>query len=456
MDGTFSRLALGEQGFELGARRIVMAAGGGSRVALPVGPEAEVVAKVADVFVDLTLGGGLTTFVVQTGRVEITVPTTVEIGATGQTGVASADALDSTHGLAAMMTAATIVIGLWHGTSGVWHRSASEVDGVKSRWSPSRVPYAIGDASRNRGSPMQNDLAEFERSLVSEENASPHTVRNYLSDLRQLRTFLLDRKQGLTTAGDEVDVRAVDTLAIRAFLAHLLQRNRKSSVGRKLSSAKVFFRFLLRRNVIDRDPTVGIGTPKKDQQLPVHLTVDDMFRLLEAPPADTAAGLRDRAILEVTYSCGVRVSELVGLSWVDIDVPLELVRVLGKGGKERLVPIGRKALEALDAYRARLTDLCPRGVRDPNAVFLNQRGTRLSARSVERLLDHYVLASGIATKASPHALRHSFATHLLGAGADLRAIQELLGHASLSTTQKYTHLNLDHLMTVYDKAHPRA
>jgi integrase/recombinase XerC len=274
--------------------------------------------------------------------------------------------------------------------------------------------------------------------------------------LNQLRAFLLEQRVGLNDAGDDISVDRVDHLAIRAFLTHLLRRNRKSSVGRKLSAAKGFFRFLLRRGTIARDPTSGIATPKKEQQLPVHLTVDDMFRLLEAPPQDVPAGMRDRAIFEVLYSCGLRVSELVGLDWTDVDGELELVRVRGKGGKERLVPIGRKALVALSAYRARVAELCPRRLRDERAVFLNRRGERLTSRSVARIVDHYVAVSGIATKASPHALRHSFATHLLNAGADLRAIQELLGHASLSTTQKYTHVNLDQLMSVYDKAHPRA
>jgi integrase/recombinase XerC len=204
------------------------------------------------------------------------------------------------------------------------------------------------------------------------------------------------------------------------------------------------------------DPTVGLTTPKQDKQLPNHLTVDDMFRLLEAPSAETPAGLRDRAILEVTYSCGLRVSELVGLDWSDIDTDLGLVRVRGKGRKERVVPIGTKGLDALARYRQHLGLLCPRGVRDRGAVFLNRRGTRLTTRSVARLVDAYTVASGLSNKVSPHALRHSFATHLLGAGADLRAIQELLGHASLSTTQKYTHVNLDQLMAVYDKSHPRA
>ncbi|HYD50378.1 MAG TPA: tyrosine-type recombinase/integrase, partial [Terriglobales bacterium] len=172
--------------------------------------------------------------------------------------------------------------------------------------------------------------------------------------------------------------------------------------------------------------------------------------------ADTAAGLRDRALLEVTYSAGLRVSELVGLDWRDIDADVEMVRVRGKGNKERVVPIGRRALAALAAYLDKIGELCPRGVRQPEAVFLNTRGERLTTRSVARVVDRYVLTSAIATKASPHALRHSFATHLLSAGADLRAIQELLGHASLSTTQRYTHVDLSQLMRVYDKAHPRA
>ena len=303
---------------------------------------------------------------------------------------------------------------------------------------------------------MQTLIDEYTRMLVVEENASPHTVRNYASDLRQLRAFLLEHRLALDDAAAGVAVERVDHLAIRAFMTDLLRRNSKSSVGRKLSAAKQFFRFLLRRGLITRDPTAGIATPKKRQQLPVHLTVDDTFRLLEAPPKDTPAGLRDRALLEVVYSCGLRVSELIGLDWADIDGGLELVRVRGKGGKERLVPIGRKALAALDAYRARVAELCPKRLRDEQAVFLNRRGQRLTTRTIARLVDHYVAASGIATKASPHALRHSFATHLLNAGADLRAIQELLGHASLSTTQKYTHVNLDQLMSVYDKAHPRA
>ncbi|MBI3786587.1 MAG: tyrosine recombinase XerC [Deltaproteobacteria bacterium] len=303
---------------------------------------------------------------------------------------------------------------------------------------------------------MQRWIQEFESALRIEENASVHTLRNYISDLTQLRAFLMEEGTTLNGEGSDVAVESVDALAIRAFLAHLLRRNRKSSVGRKLSSTKGFFRFLKRRGAIESEPTAGISTPKKEHQLPVHLTVDDMFRLLDAPPQDTPSGVRDRAILETLYSCGVRVSELVSLDWDDIDTGLEVVRVRGKGNKERLVPIGKKAQAALRTYRAQIPQLCPRTLCDPKAVFLNRQGRRLTTRSVARVVELYVKLSGIAGKASPHALRHSFATHLLNAGADLRAIQELLGHASLSTTQRYTHVNLDQLMSVYDRAHPRA
>lgn len=300
---------------------------------------------------------------------------------------------------------------------------------------------------------MNHHIAAFTRTLEVEQNASPHTLRNYRSDLDQLARCAGEQ---LGIASADIDWAAVDSRLLRAFLVDLLKRNQKSSVARKLSAVKRFFHFLMQRGVITVDPTVGITTPKREQQLPVHLSVDDVFRLLAAPAPRTPAGLRDRALLEVTYSCGLRVSELVALNWADIDTSLALVRVNGKGGKQRVVPIGQQALTALAAYRARLSELCPRTQPHAQAVFLNRRGARLTTRSVGRLVDAYTLASGIACKVSPHALRHSFATHLLGAGADLRAIQELLGHANLSTTQKYTHVNVDQLMAVYDKAHPRA
>lgn len=303
---------------------------------------------------------------------------------------------------------------------------------------------------------MEELIEAFERSLLAESNASINTARGYISDLRQFHEFLRERAKRIGDDPAAVRPDDVDSLVLRAYLAERMAENRRSSVGRKLSAIKQFYRFLLRREWVQRDPTVGVATPKKDQQLPAHLTVDDMVRLLEAPPADTPAGLRDRALLEVTYSCGLRVSELVGLDWPNVDARLEIVRVFGKGRKERIVPIGTRALAALDTYCEAIPLLCPRGVVDAKAVFLNRNGKRLTTRSVARFVDRYVIEAGVAGKVSPHALRHSFATHLLDAGADLRAIQELLGHASLSTTQRYTHVSLDQLMKVYDKSHPRA
>jgi integrase/recombinase XerC len=316
------------------------------------------------------------------------------------------------------------------------------------------IPAAVVQCGRlapfNR---MPGAIAEFLRGLEVEDNASSHTLRNYASDLQQLAQFLAAGQQ---RAAEEVDWSAVQAHDLRAFLVELLRRNRKSSVARKLSAVRHFFRFLARRGDIAADPTMGVTAPQCEKQLPAHLNVDDMFRLLDAPRADTPSGRRDRAILEVTYSCGLRVSELVALNWSDVDASLALVRVRGKGRKERVVPIGQKALDALARYRDSVGQLCRKPPLDADAVFLNTRGTRLTARSVARLVDSYTLASGLSAKVSPHALRHSFATHLLGGGADLRAIQELLGHASLSTTQRYTHVHLDHLTKIYDKSHPRA
>jgi integrase/recombinase XerC len=300
---------------------------------------------------------------------------------------------------------------------------------------------------------LQTAIDEFLRMLDVEENASPNTLRAYAADLNQLLQSLAARRACDPTA---LPCDALDRDAVRAFLVECLKRSARSSSARKLSAVKRLARHLLARELLAADPCAGIQAPRADRTLPAHLSVDDMFRLLAAPDDDTPAGRRDRAILEVTYSCGLRVSELVGLDWLDVDESLSLVRVRGKGRKERIVPIGDTALAALRAYRDRLGALCPRGVTDTEAVFLNQRGTRLTVRSVARLVDAAMVRGAVAGKISPHALRHSFATHLLGAGADLRAIQEMLGHASLSTTQKYTHVELQQLMAAYDKAHPRA
>ncbi|HYR95361.1 MAG TPA: tyrosine recombinase XerC [Candidatus Binatus sp.] len=286
-------------------------------------------------------------------------------------------------------------------------------------------------------------LAAYSGHLRSERHASPHTIRAYLADLRQFLAF----------AG-EGGVDAVRPGTIRHWLRALDGAAERTSIARKLAAVRGLFRFLIDTGRLAADPTVGISTPKTRRRLPAHLTLDDVDRLLVTPPADTLLGLRDRAILEVLYSSGLRVSELTGLDWDQVDADAALLRVLGKGRKERVVPVGRPALRALAAYRAACAAAGQRAASGP--VFRNARGGRLTSRSVARLMERHVLVSGTTTKATPHALRHTFATHLLGAGADLRAIQELLGHASLSTTQRYTHVDLRRLMEAYDRAHPRA
>jgi integrase/recombinase XerC len=286
-------------------------------------------------------------------------------------------------------------------------------------------------------------LAAWATHLRAERHVSPHTSRAYLSDVRQL----LD-------AGGAAAPAAVRADTIRHWLRELDGVADRASIARKLAAVRSFFRFLVDTRRVRRDPTIGIATPKTRRKLPVHLTLDEVDRLLVAPAADTLLGLRDRAFIEVLYSAGIRVGELCGLDWERVDVEAAALRVLGKGRKERVVPVGRPALRALAAYRDACRAVGQEATR--GAVFRNRSGGRLTARSVARRLERHVLVSGTTAKATPHALRHTFATHLLGAGADLRAIQELLGHASLSTTQRYTHVDLRRLMEVYDRAHPRA
>jgi integrase/recombinase XerC len=279
--------------------------------------------------------------------------------------------------------------------------------------------------------------------LRTERSASGHTLRAYLSDVRQ---FL-----AVTGAGGVHRIAPAD---LRHWLRTLDGTVDRTSIARKLAAVRGFFRFLVQTGRLRTDPTVGVVTPKTRKKLPAHLSLDEVDRLLAAPTAEAWGGLRDRAVLEVLYSSGLRVSELSGLDWTDVDTQAETVRVLGKGRKERIVPLGRPALRALATYR----QACAvRGwATTTGAVFRNARGGRLTTRSIARSMERYVAASGTTAKATPHALRHTFATHLLGGGADLRAIQELLGHASLSTTQRYTHVDLRRLMEAYDRAHPRA
>ena len=292
---------------------------------------------------------------------------------------------------------------------------------------------------------MTDYLDRFLTYLAVERSVSTHTVTAYRNDLEQFLRFLAS---GVSPPSHPDEV---DHLAIRRFLAHLHGELKKSSIGRKLAAVRAFYRYLLREGIVVKNPAELVSTPKKEQKIPFHLSIDEITALVEGPGETTILGLRDRAILEVLYSCGIRLSELTVLRVQDIDREGRLVRVLGKGNKERIVPLGRQAATAVAAY------LEERRAPPGDAPFLlNARGGRLTGRSVARIVDNYLIKLATMKKVSPHTLRHTFATHLLEGGADLRAIQELLGHASLSTTQKYTHVSIDRLMEVYDKAHPRA
>lgn len=301
---------------------------------------------------------------------------------------------------------------------------------------------------------MDDWIDEYANYLKLEKNVSPHTLRNYLSDLRQFEEFLTQRAK--ENAEKKIPLEAVTVHVVRAYLASLSKHNRKSSIGRKLAALKGFFRYLLREKKIQSDPLAWISTPKQEKPLPAFLSVDDVFLLLGGIQGDGLLTIRDCAILETLYSTGVRVSELVGLDWHDVDFQLGIIRVVGKGLKERIVPIGEMALKTLRNYGDEQAIKWRRAAKGETPVFLNYRGGRITTRSIGRVVEKYLKAAGIAVRMGPHGLRHTFATHLLNGGADLRVIQELLGHASLSTTQRYTHLNLDQLTAVYDKAHPRA
>lgn len=305
---------------------------------------------------------------------------------------------------------------------------------------------------------MQEYLDQFSDHLTYERNVSPHTLRNYQSDLQQFYDFLAPADaHGIRRP---VDIRHVDNITIREYLATLYEKKKKkTSIARKLATLRTFFKFLCREEVLKLNPARLVTSPRLDKKLPVTLSVDDVIRFIEAPDTDTALGRRDRAILELLYATGIRVSELCGLNVDDIDFTNQSIRVRGKGRKERIVPYGGKAQEAMEAYlgiRGQFLSEADEEAREPRVMFLNYQGTRISTRSVGRLIDKYVRIVADMRNISPHALRHSFATHLLSAGADLRSIQELLGHARLSTTQKYTHVSHERMVEVYDKAHPKA
>ena len=293
---------------------------------------------------------------------------------------------------------------------------------------------------------MQASVAAFLRHLERERNASPHTIRAYGEDLAQFTDHL--RRE----LGREPRPEDTDHLAIRGFLAELHRRGlARSSSARKLAGLRTFFRYLCREGRLEANPARLLATPRRDKRIPAVLDEAQVASLL-ALPGDAVAAVRGRAILELLYATGMRCAELVALDAGEVDLDARMVRVLGKGRKERVVLFGRRAQEALRAWLACRSRLRPRG----DALFLNARGGRLTDRSVRALVARRVEQTALARRCSPHTLRHSFATHLLTRGADLRAIQELLGHASLSTTQRYTHVDTRHLLEVYKKAHPRA
>jgi integrase/recombinase XerC len=294
-------------------------------------------------------------------------------------------------------------------------------------------------------------LARFVEWLDVEKGYSPHTMTNYQRDVEDFFAF----------AEEAADLAALDPLFVRSYVYHLNSRCKSSSVARKLSALRTFFRFLLREKIVASDPFSHVSMPKQGKYIPVFLTVDEVFSLLEAPDANDTFAMRDRAILELLYATGMRVAELAALNIDRVDFREGMVKITGKGNKERLVPTGDPALDMLNKYFPQRQELTAARVKrgnkpDKDALFLNARGGRITTRSIERLVSSYAGRAGIMAQVTPHALRHSFATHLLEMGADLRSVQELLGHASLSTTQKYTHLNIDHLMEVYDASHPKA
>jgi integrase/recombinase XerC len=286
-------------------------------------------------------------------------------------------------------------------------------------------------------------IDKFINYLNIEKNASEHTIMSYSGDLRDFGNFLGDAK-----------VETVDYLLLRRYLAHMREKGySKRTIARKLASLRSFFRFLYREGYIKTNPASCLATPKLEKKLPLFLDADDVVKLIEAPDDKDIAGLRDKAILETLYSTGMRVSELVKLNIDNIDFIGGVVKVFGKGKKERLTPIGDKALRAIRDYLSR------RGFKkltEKKAVFLNKNGTRLTDRSVRRMVGKYIMRLSFREGISPHTLRHSFATHLLNRGADLRSVQELLGHMNLSTTQIYTHVTTKRLKDVYEKSHPRA
>lgn len=294
---------------------------------------------------------------------------------------------------------------------------------------------------------MHASINSFLADLRAERQASSHTLRSYHDDMEIFTRYLEENQK------EGSDPTIVDPARLRRYSAWLNgQGYAASTIARRLASLRSFYRYLRRQGTVTTDPTSGLRNPKQPQRLPRLLGIDDVIRLLDAIPVHTALGVRDRAMLETVYGGGLRVSELVGLNLDDIDFESDLVRVRGKGRRERLSPIGPMAIRWIHHY---LPIRQPKSAGE-QAVFLNRYGTRLTTRSVGRLLEDHLARAGLTSAASPHTLRHSFATHLLDRGADLRSVQELLGHRNLTTTQIYTHVTRDRLLHIYQEAHPRA
>jgi integrase/recombinase XerC len=306
---------------------------------------------------------------------------------------------------------------------------------------------------------MQTLIDQFLEHLRYERNVSPHTLRNYASDLEQFVDYLAPADP-ITGERKLPELTDIDHITIREWLGTLhTEEKKKSSIARKLAALRTFFQFLVREGVLELNPAKLVSTPRKEKKLPIHLSVEEAVRFIETPDVQTDLGKRDRAMLELMYATGVRVAELVTMNLADIDFRNQLIRVTGKRRKQRIVPFGEPAADAIRNYfgaRDKLLFNAPVSKRDEEALFLNYQGTRITTRSVGRMVDKYIGICAGMHNISPHALRHSFATHLLDGGADLRDIQELLGHARLSTTQIYTHVSMEKLIEVYDKAHPKA
>jgi len=298
---------------------------------------------------------------------------------------------------------------------------------------------------------MEEAIADFLRYLSLERNASGHTVKSYREDLNQALDFFRKR-----LSVKRVEVGQLTPRTLRSYLAWLHEGGyAKTTMARRIAAVRSLCRFLCRQGVLSSNPATGLRGPRQDKHLPHFLSEENLLVLLDAPPKDTPLGLRDRAILESLYSAGLRVSELTGLNLADIDFDTGLATVRGKGKRERLALFGPQALKAINRYCAARTKISP-DAQSQSAVFLNKRGSRLTTRSIGRLLEKYLAQVGLDPRTSPHSLRHSFATHMLDRGADIRSVQELLGHKSLANTQIYTHVTTQRMQESYQKAHPRA